>query len=97
MNAEQTNFALLGALVAVAVVLLVIVAFGGYLVLRGVGYMARFKGLQANRKDGAMTFGGIVDETSVPAQPSRWRFWPAPEAKLVTDAKGEPVPARELN
>lgn len=69
MNAEQTNYALLGALLAIALVLLLVVAGGGYLVLRGVSYFGRFKGLQANRKDGAMTFGGIVDETKPEPRP----------------------------
>lgn len=63
MNAEQTNFALLGALIAVAVVLLLVVAVGAYVLLRLGGYFARFKGFQASRKDGAMSFGGVVDET----------------------------------
>lgn len=72
MNAEQTNFALLGALIAVALVLLLLVGLGAYLVLKGVGYFGRFKGLQANRKDGAMTFGGIVDETPPPTRPSSY-------------------------
>jgi len=63
LNAEQTNYALLGALIAIALVLLLVVAGCGYLLLRGVSYFGRFKGLQASRKDGAMTFGGIVDET----------------------------------
>lgn len=72
MNAEQTNFALLGALLAVAVVLLLVVSVGGYFVIRGASYFGRFKGLQANRKDGSMTFGGIVDETPPPPKPSRF-------------------------
>lgn len=63
MNAEQTNFALLGALIAVALVLLAVVAIGGFVLLRGLGYFGRFKGFQASRKDGAMSFGGVIDET----------------------------------
>jgi hypothetical protein len=69
LNAEQTNFALLGALIAVALVLLAVVAVGGYMLLRGVGYFARFKGFQASRKDGSMSFGGVVDETPTPPKP----------------------------
>ncbi len=52
--------------------LLLVVGVGGYLLLRGASYFGRFKGLQANRKDGAMTFGGIVDETPPPPKPSRF-------------------------
>ncbi len=76
MNAEQTNFALLGALIAVALVLLVVVGVGGFLLLRGVGYFARFKGFQASRKDGSMSFGGVVDETKPEPSP---RFAPPVE------------------
>jgi hypothetical protein len=70
LNAEQTNFALLGALIAVAVVLLVLVAVGLYAIARALGYAAHFKGFQASRKNGAMSFGGVIDETK-PEPPAR--------------------------
>jgi hypothetical protein len=86
LNAEQTNFALLGALIAVALVLLLLVGAGGFLLLRGVNYFARFKGFQASRKDGAMSFGGVVDETK-----------PEPPRVIPIDTPSEDASFEALN
>lgn len=66
---EQTGYLLLGALIAVTVVLLIGAMIGGVVVLRGLGYFGRFKGLQLSRNGkGDMSFGGVIDET--PPEPA---------------------------
>jgi hypothetical protein len=86
LNAE-TSFALLGALIAVAVVLLALVVFGGVVAVRVVGYIARFKGFQGNRNaKNEMTFTAVVDETPPPAPGS-----------LIIRAQDEPPAPEALN
>jgi hypothetical protein len=65
----ETAFALLGALIAVAVILLALVVFGGVVVSKLFAYVAHFKGFQGNRNaKNEMTFTAVIDETP-PAPP----------------------------
>lgn len=104
MTNEQSFFLALGALVAVAVVLLVVVIFGATVTLKVIGYAARFRGIQLGRNArDEMTFGGIIDETPAPARPSLLaRLLPGGSKakrrapKVVVDKEGHPVPAKDL-
>lgn len=72
---EQTSWALLGALIAVAVILLALVIFGLTIAAKAVSYAAKFKGFQAGRNaKSELSFSGIIDETP---PPSPRRFEPA--------------------
>lgn len=61
---QEMGYAALGALIAVALVLAVLVWLGIKAARAAAGYVARFKGLQAGRNaKGEMTFGGVIDES----------------------------------
>ena len=61
---QETSFALLGALVALLVVLVVFAIFVGTIAKRAIGYAARFKGFQAGRNaNHEMTFSAKIDES----------------------------------
>lgn len=66
---NETAFALLGALIAVACILLIVVVCGGIFLKWLVAYGARFKGFQGNRNaKNEMTFTAVIDETQ-PVEP----------------------------
>ena len=82
---NETAFALLGALIAVAVILLAVVVCGAMVLRWFIAYVGRFKGFQANRNTkNEMVFGGMIDET--PPPPPRPRFEPVDEPVLPPEA-----------
>lgn len=60
---EQTGYLLLGALLAITVVLLISGVIVLILGVKVADYIGRFKGLKLSRNgQGDMTFGGVIDE-----------------------------------
>lgn len=99
MTAEQTSFLLLGALVALAIVLVAFAIFVGVLVSKGIGYFGRFIGFQAGRDDkDKLTATFVIDETPVTsaAKPSVKPTKKRARGALVVDKSGHPIPAKDL-
>lgn len=95
---EQLAFSLLGALIAVASILFLVVVFGGWGLAKLVGYAGHFKGFQGNRNaKNEMTFTAVIDETPPPPKPKSSRGFSLPkESALQLDGNGQPIPAKDL-
>lgn len=73
---EETSYVLLGALIALLVVLVAFTIFVGTVTTRAIGYAARFKGFQAGRNaQNEMTFTAKIDE-SPRGDEERWEDEP---------------------
>ncbi len=63
----ETGYALLGAALALLIVLGAFAIFIGTLTTRALSYFGRFKGFQASRNArDEMSFGGVIDESAPP-------------------------------
>lgn len=96
---EQTSFLVLGALVALLIVLVTFAIFFGTIGWKALGYAARFRGFQAGRDaKNQMTFTVAIDETPRAKKP--WFLIEPIKRKrapsLALDGKGHPIPARDL-